>query len=297
MFADLRLGPHLMGSEVDWSGPRPLRVHARGYTELARVDIVRDGEVVHAVRGEPELPPGEPRVDLRVEWGKARRPPAGTAGWRCDGGRLLLPELVGPEVVAMDAARACAWEHTTHSFGEPYGAQRGGVEVSVCGPADALVHLDAPAGTIRIPLAELADRLARRPFVPDPGRLPGELALQPAVGALLGLGVRELDVAFDDDVRAAPGVLLRPGVPGGRRAGLVVADLGVLSAATPGTVRTARGWCVAACSCSPRRRPPGRRPKQAVRWATRSRWTLQAAPRRRDTPSIVPPGGRPRCPR
>ena len=41
--AVLRLGPHLMGSEVDWSGPRPLRVHARGYAELARVDILRDG--------------------------------------------------------------------------------------------------------------------------------------------------------------------------------------------------------------------------------------------------------------
>ena len=36
-----------MGSEVEWTGPRPLRVHARGYAELARVDILRDGEVVH----------------------------------------------------------------------------------------------------------------------------------------------------------------------------------------------------------------------------------------------------------
>ena len=71
VFADLRLGPHLMGSEVEWSGPRPLRVHASGYAELARVDLLRDGEVVHTVRGEPLLAPGELRVDLRVEWGKA----------------------------------------------------------------------------------------------------------------------------------------------------------------------------------------------------------------------------------
>ncbi|OLS97449.1 hypothetical protein BJF90_09880 [Pseudonocardia sp. CNS-004] len=32
--------------------------------------------------------------------------------------------------------------------------------------------------------------------------LPGELALQPAVGALLGLGVRELDVPLVDDSTA-----------------------------------------------------------------------------------------------
>ena len=50
----------------------------------------------------------------------------------------------------------------------------------------------------------LADRLAAGPFVPDEGwNGPGELALQPAVGALLGLGVRELDVEFEDG-SAAP---------------------------------------------------------------------------------------------
>ena len=37
--------------------------------------------------------------------------------------------------------------------------------------------------------------------MPDPGaerRLPGELTLQTAVGALLGLGVRALDVQFEE---------------------------------------------------------------------------------------------------
>ncbi|HVH24222.1 MAG TPA: DUF3604 domain-containing protein, partial [Pseudonocardia sp.] len=141
VFADLRLGPYLMGSEVEWSGPRPLRVHARGYTELARVDILRNGEVVHAVRGEPVLAPGELRVDLRVEWGKADKSTRWDGRLTVTGGRLLLPEFVGPEVVTMDGG-AVRWEHTTHSFGEPYGAQRGGVEVSICGPADAMVYLD-----------------------------------------------------------------------------------------------------------------------------------------------------------
>ena len=205
VFVDLRLGPHLMGSDVEWAGPRALRVYASGYTELARVDILRDGEVVHVLRGEPDLSPGHRRVDLRVEWGKA----ATTTRWdgrlTVGGGRLVLPGHVGPEVTEMDE-HTVAWQHVTHSFGEPYGAQRGGVEVSVCGPGDAQVSIDCAGRTVRIGLAELAERLATGPFVPDggcAGEGVGELSLQPAVGALLGLGVREVDVGFRDESSAA----------------------------------------------------------------------------------------------
>ena len=179
----LRLGPHLMGSEVDWAGPRPLRVHARGYAELARVDILRDGHVVHVVRGEPRpaarAPSGRPAGGV----GPGRHDDPLGRGLAVDGGRLVLPDLVGPEVVAMDE-RAVAWEHVTHSFGEPYGAQRGGVEVSVCGTADAQVRIDVAGRSVRIGLAELADRLARGPFVPDgrggPGSRPPARRRRPA---------------------------------------------------------------------------------------------------------------------
>ena len=198
VLADLRLGPHLMGSEVTWPGPRPLAVHARGYTELARVDILRDGEVVHTVRGEPELPLDHLRVDLRVEWGKAGVTTCWDGRLRVTaGGRLLLPEFVGPEVVTMDEG-SVAWEHVTRSFGEPYGAQRGGVEVSVCGPPDTVVHVECGGRAVALELAKLA---AGGVVLDD--ELPGELALQPAVGALLGLGVRELDVPLVDDSTAA----------------------------------------------------------------------------------------------
>ncbi len=197
VLAVLRLGPHLMGSATAWSGPRPLTVHASGYTELARVDIVRDGRIVHTVGGRPPLPPGHRRVDVRVEWGQADT----TARWdgrlTVAGGALVLPDYVGPEVVAMDE-RAVEWRHVTHSFGEPYGAQRGGVEVSVCGPDDARLDLVCGGREIRIGLGELAARLAVGPFVAD-GEGPGVLQLQSAVGALLGLGTRALDVAFTDD--------------------------------------------------------------------------------------------------
>jgi hypothetical protein len=200
VFVDLRLGPHLMGSDVEWPGPRPLRVHAFGYTELARVDILRDGEVVHVVRGEPDLPPGHRRVDLRVEWGKADTTTRWDGRLAVHGGRVVLPSHVGPEVVAM-SDHSVEWQHVTHSFGEPYGSQRGGVEVSVCGPDDAQLSIDCAGRSVRVGLAELAVRLAGSPFVPDgAGQGPGELALQPAVGALLGLGVREIDVHLTDEM-------------------------------------------------------------------------------------------------
>ncbi|MGE3664864.1 MAG: DUF3604 domain-containing protein [Pseudonocardia sp.] len=197
--AVLRMGPHLMGSEPDWAGPRPLTVHARGYAELARIDILRDGRVVHVVRGEPRLPPGHRRVDLRVEWGQADTTTCWDGRLSVDGGRLLLPDYVGPEVVAMDE-RSVAWQHVTHSFGEPYGAQRGGVEVSLCGPPDARVRLDVAGRSVRIELGGLAERLADGPVAVEGGAgLPGTLTVQPAIGALLGLGARQLDVSFQDD--------------------------------------------------------------------------------------------------
>ena len=151
------------------------------------------------LRGEPELPPGHRRVDLRVEWGQADTTTRWDGHLSVEGGRLVLPDHVGPEVVAMDSHRV-TWHHVTHSFGEPYGAQRGGVEVSVCGPDEAQVIIVCAARSVRIGLAELATRLLRGPFVAEDGPgLAGTLALQPAVGALLGLGVRALDVAFHDD--------------------------------------------------------------------------------------------------
>src|SRR5690606_7509805 len=133
---------------------------------------------------------------VRVEWGKADTTMCWDGRLRVTRGRLLLPEFVGPEVVAMDE-ESVAWEHVTRSFGEPYGAQRGGVEVSVCGPPDALVHVECGGRRVAVELA----KLAAGPVVFDDD-LPGELALQPAVGALLGLGVREVDVPLVDDSTA-----------------------------------------------------------------------------------------------
>ena len=71
------------------------------------------------------------------------------------------------------------------------------------------MHVECAGRSLRVGLGELADRLGRGTWIPDgegePGSdLPGELVLQPAVGALLGLGARELDLDFDDDGSSAP---------------------------------------------------------------------------------------------
>ena len=181
---------------------RPLRVHARGYAELARVDILRDGGVVHAVRGEPPLPPGS--GGWTCGWSGAQADT--TTRWdgrlSVTGGRLVLPEFVGPEVVAH--GRGCRGMGAHHAqlrrALRRAARRRRGQRLR---PGRRAGALSTCAGrSVRIGLAELADRLAGGPFVPRGRRgagLPGELALQPAVGALLGLGARELDVAFDDD--------------------------------------------------------------------------------------------------
>ena len=59
--------------------------------------------IVHMLRGEPGLPPGHRRVDLRVEWGQADTTTRWDGRLTVDGGRLVLPDHVGPEVVAMDS--------------------------------------------------------------------------------------------------------------------------------------------------------------------------------------------------
>ena len=197
VFVDLRLGPHLMGCGRRVVRPAAAAGARPGYTELARVDILRDGEVVHVVRGEPDLPPGHRRVDLRVEWGKADNDhalgrPADRRRWPAGAARSRRARGDG----AWTSTRV-AWQHVTHSFGEPYGAQRGGVEVSVCGPGRrAGVDRRARAGPSGSGWPSWPTGWPG-PFVPDGERAGvGELALQPAVGALLGLGVREVDVDF-----------------------------------------------------------------------------------------------------
>ncbi len=211
VLVDLRAGADgevFMGQEAP-AGTRPrLLVHAAGYADLARVEVIRDGDVVHTLA--PDLlaaaavPADWLAVPLRIEWGGA------AASTRWDG-RLVVEGPGGagvvstpwwsPDVVAHDPS-CIAWASTTHSFGEPYGAQRGGVELSVVGPADARVTVtfDTFGGGTTLSLGDLAAALA------DPARGAHDLSapdgharLQHGMGALTSLGVRAVDLAWEDD--------------------------------------------------------------------------------------------------
>ena len=175
VLAVLRLGPHLMGSAASWSGPRTLTVRAQR--------LRRAGPGRHRAR-RPRRAHGQ-RAGAAATGPPPRRRPRGvgqadaTTRWdgrlAVSGGALVLPDYVGPEVTAMDE-QAVEWQHVTRSFGEPYGAQRGGVEVSVSGPDDAQVDVVCGGREARIGLGELAARLAEGPFVPDGGGTGGAAA-------------------------------------------------------------------------------------------------------------------------
>ncbi len=193
-------GEALMGEEAQILGARTVSVHASGYTDLARVEILRDGQVVHVVS--PSVTgAGEIAVGMRVEWGEAE----GTTVWDGtlrmvdaygDAARILSTPFWGPAVFAVNDT-AVSWRATTRSFGEPYGAQRGDVEVTLVGLPSAVVEVSIGERSVQLTLGEILERLARdgRVDIPGPAGAHGRAGLQPSVGGLTSLGVREL--AFD----------------------------------------------------------------------------------------------------
>jgi hypothetical protein len=189
---DVRLDGALMGEEVVLDGPPTLTVHAEGYTDLARVDVLRDGVVVHATEAAYPVPEGHVAVPLRVEWGGSDRTTVWDGRLRIDGGSVVQAPYWSPEIVDVSETEV-VWTCTSASFGEPYGSQRGGVEVTVVGPPDAKVTLTV--GDLAH-VSTLAD-LLERPMQDVPGG-PGHLRLQPGIGALVGLGTTSLDLTWTD---------------------------------------------------------------------------------------------------
>jgi hypothetical protein len=184
--------PAFMGEEVVGTGPRTVRVHAEGYAEVARVEVVRDGEVVHATAPHVERPHGWVVVPLRLEWGESHLTTRWDGRLEVQGGEIVQAPFWSPAVTAVSST-ALSWANTTKSFGELYGAQRGDVELTVVGPPDAVVSLRLEGRSADVTLAELL----ARPVHVVPGER-GVFRLQPGVGALTGLGSRAVDVEFTD---------------------------------------------------------------------------------------------------
>jgi hypothetical protein len=196
-------GTAFMGSETTASGPFEVTGYVRGYTELARIDLVRDGETVHSVLPELELSAGWRCVPLRLEWGRGHATVAWDGTLRIDGGEVLHTRYWSPEVTDADRHQL-SWAATTKTFGEPYGAQRGGIEFSLLGPPEATVTLRTGHGQLTTELGKLADRVTEVPV-----SCPGQLRIQPGAGGLAGLGDTGATLRWTDSVRAPAWYYLR----------------------------------------------------------------------------------------
>jgi hypothetical protein len=131
-------------------------------------------------------------VPVRVEWGMS---PVGTdwgGGITIEGGEVLQTPYWSPEITEVDRQRVW-WAGTTKSFGEPYGAQRGGIEFTLLGPVAAVVTIKTLQGELATTLGALNGRVTE---VPVTGR--GRLRMQPGVGGLAPLGEGEQRIRWTD---------------------------------------------------------------------------------------------------
>jgi hypothetical protein len=189
---DVRMGEAFLGEEVVTDGPRQLTIHAQGYTDLARVDIVRNGDVVFATRPALDLPDSWVVVPLRLEWGASHDTTVWDGTLRVTGGQVVRTPFWSPEITRATDTEV-AWANTTKSFGEPYGAQRGGIELTIAGPPDAGVSVTLPGRTLEVTLADLV----AEPVQELPGAA-GVFRLQPGVGGLSSLGASAIDLTWTD---------------------------------------------------------------------------------------------------
>ena len=194
---DLRMGlgeeAVFMGEETTSVGPRTFSLHAQGYTDLARVDLLRNGEVVFASLPALDLPEGWLAVPVRLEWGESE----GTTCWdgelRISGGSVVATDFWSPDITGYDEQHI-TWANTTKSFGEPYGAQRGDVEVTLVGPAAATVEVSVGERHGVFALADLAGTAHHELAGPV-----GRFFVQTGIGGLTGHGTSSLDLSFTDD--------------------------------------------------------------------------------------------------
>lgn len=193
---DARIGGTFMGGATslgDVAGPIELAVTAKGYIDIARVQFVKNGLLVGEVAPDSDLPDGWMESRIRVEWGWG----PGTTDWSgfisIDGGEVRQTDFWSPEVTGFDRTTV-RWRAVTTSFGDPYGHQRGGVELTVAGPIDALVRVETAAGRV---VARLGTIIADG-VVDGIVRGDGVLRIQPGVGGLTSLGTDRVDVVHVD---------------------------------------------------------------------------------------------------
>lgn len=191
---DVRIGDTFMGGELVAEGPVELEARVEAYADLARIEVVRNGRTVHEITPSLDAPAGWLAVPLRVEFGWGM----GTTDWsgtlEIDGGCVLQTPYWSPEIVEVGEQRI-RWSAVTKSLGEPYGVQRGAVELTLLGPADAVVRVRTAAGRADAVLGMLAERTVHGIVRGD-----GVLRLERGVGGLSSLGGRTHRFRWTDDV-------------------------------------------------------------------------------------------------
>jgi hypothetical protein len=195
---DFRLNDCFMGAEAAPATTARLAVTAQGYCGIARVDVVRDAMVAHSLQPEPAVEKGEVAVAMRVEWSSGEDPRADWSGYlEVEQGRVLETKFWSPEIVDAGPHRV-AWSAQTRDFCSQYGAQRGGVELTLIGSPQATVRIVTSALGGSTTLGEL-----RSSGAVTIGRgTAGSLSLRQATGGLCSLGTNEVVAAFEEAVTA-----------------------------------------------------------------------------------------------
>jgi hypothetical protein len=194
---DARIGRTFMGGETtisDLDGPVEFTATTIGYADIARVEVLKNGIVAEELAPELPLPTGWVDARIRVEWGWGPGTTDWTGSLSVDGGVVVRTEYWSPEVTDFDETRV-HWVAVTTSFGDPYGHQRGGVDLTVAGPPDALVRVETRAGRVVTRIGTILERGVVDGIV----RGEGTLRIQPGVGGLVGLGTSRADIAHVDD--------------------------------------------------------------------------------------------------
>lgn len=191
---DFRLNRSFMGSVAEPADHATVEITARAYRDIARLDLVCNGAVVHTVEPEIRLCEGEIAVPLRVEWTAGETPLTDWSGHlEIEGGRVLETAYWSPEVVDV-APHRVAWSAETRNFNSQYGAQRGGVEMTLVGRPDAVVTVST---------ASMAGRTVLRSVESGPllaESREGRLTLRAGTGGLRSLGTKEISLSVTQPV-------------------------------------------------------------------------------------------------
>lgn len=192
---DVKVAGAFMGSEITHEGPVVIDVYARGFRDLARIELVRNGQTIRSHEPDLHLPDGWVQMPLRVEFGQSDVTTDWSGRIQMPGGRIIRTPFWGPEVVCA-TAQEVSWAATTKTFGEPYGSQRGGVEMTLVGPPEVNVELATAQGSVSVPLGKLLIEAVEVTGLAPGG---GRLTLQRGTGGLVSLGTNEQRLTWADE--------------------------------------------------------------------------------------------------